>query len=245
MEALEQQTTIMQTALDYQVKYGLIWEEVNEKLNTWSTDQIIDFITNNQPEYQAASSDERKKIHADIQEALQFYKEQKATEQARAAEELAQQTARANITTNTVTAAINNAKNNVLDMFKANFTDEVKKAIVQGAQEIFDSTEGDHTTKTKAAEDYINTQVKAKGQADLNKQVSTIVTEALGSKSQKGVTYNQSNLETIARNTLTTGGTAQTAQNNVETEINTKNTEAKNKAITDTLANKDITNFTK
>ena len=73
VEALEEQTNIMQTALDYQVKYGLIWEEVNNKLNTDSATVITDYITQHMPEFLSANSEEQAKLYTEKLESVQLH----------------------------------------------------------------------------------------------------------------------------------------------------------------------------
>ena len=47
IEALETQIDIMQTSLDVQVKYGLLWDEVNSKLNSWKIPEFVSYIAQN------------------------------------------------------------------------------------------------------------------------------------------------------------------------------------------------------
>jgi len=63
----------MQTALDYQVKYGLIWDEVNDKLNTDSAAAITDYITQHMPEFLSANSEEQAKLYTKKLESVQLH----------------------------------------------------------------------------------------------------------------------------------------------------------------------------
>ena len=73
-EALEEQIDIMQTALDYQVKFGTIWDEVNEKLATGNESSLADYITKNTPGFLAQSNEDQAKNLKAVLESVQFFK---------------------------------------------------------------------------------------------------------------------------------------------------------------------------
>ena len=73
IEALSEQTDIMQTALDYQVKYGIILKEVNKHLRKWTTDQIGEYILKQDPNYLGKTQEEKNKFWEDLKQTIQQY----------------------------------------------------------------------------------------------------------------------------------------------------------------------------
>ena len=73
IEALSEQTDIMQTALDYQVKYGEILKEVNKHLREWTTDQIGEYILRQDPNYLGKTQEEKNNFWKDLKQTIQQY----------------------------------------------------------------------------------------------------------------------------------------------------------------------------
>lgn len=73
IEALSEQTDIMQTALDYQVKYGEILKEVNKHLREWTTDQIGAYILKQDPNYLGKTQEEKNNFWKDLKQTIQQY----------------------------------------------------------------------------------------------------------------------------------------------------------------------------
>ena len=79
VEALETQTDIMQKALDYQIEYGLIWEEVNEKMRDLKPQELSGYILNHSKDYFSKSELERTNDSENIKEKVELmYKDIKA-----------------------------------------------------------------------------------------------------------------------------------------------------------------------
>lgn len=70
VEALETQTDIMQKALDYQIEYGLIWEEVNKKMGDLSPDELSTYILNHSKDYFSKSELDRTNYSKEIKEKV-------------------------------------------------------------------------------------------------------------------------------------------------------------------------------
>lgn len=55
IEKLQNQIDIMTEALEYQKENGLLWTEIYEMMNTWSPEQLLQYIIENDPDYQSGS----------------------------------------------------------------------------------------------------------------------------------------------------------------------------------------------
>lgn len=73
VEALETQIDLMQTTLDYQVKTGLIWDQVYSLLNSDGPNSIAAYIAKWTPEFNSKSQEEQQKNFIDILEKAGIY----------------------------------------------------------------------------------------------------------------------------------------------------------------------------
>ena len=157
VEALNQQTEIAQTALDYQVKYGEIWEEVNEKLAN-SPKALVDFISKNQPDYLSESESARAKTLTDILEKIEIFSSNMKY-QGLADERDALLSKRTDSRFN------NNA---------------IKEEVLKIGQETFKNTEGTVDEKNKAAQQAMESKIKEYGKT-FNQDDAASVTNKINS----------------------------------------------------------------
>lgn len=73
IDALNAQTDLMQSVLDHQVKYGLIWEEVQNKMSGVNAEELASYITNNSEGFLATNPQEQKDKITEAIENAQIY----------------------------------------------------------------------------------------------------------------------------------------------------------------------------
>ena len=80
VELLEEQINILQSTLDYQVKYGLIWGEVNNKLTNLTAEAIGDYIAKNTPSWAEQGTEEQGKKLTEVLQSAQIFKAEQAAD---------------------------------------------------------------------------------------------------------------------------------------------------------------------
>lgn len=55
IEKLQNQIDLMTETLEYQKENGLLWTEIYEMMNTWTPEQLLQYIIENDPDYQSGS----------------------------------------------------------------------------------------------------------------------------------------------------------------------------------------------
>ena len=159
VEALNDQTEIAQTALDYQVKYGEIWEEVNEKIKILSEEGLADYVLKNTPDYLSSSELARQETETKILEQIQTL----------AAENKYQQ--------------LENESNALLSKqtdsrFKNN---DVKEAVLKAGQEAFKNTDGTLEQKNEAAKKAMSSKINEYQNTFNNQDAASRVTSQINS----------------------------------------------------------------
>ena len=165
VEALNDQIELAQTSLDYQVKYGEIWQEVNEKMSELSPSQLAALITNNMPEYESSSPDARVQTLNSILEKLQLFESNIEYENlGKVMEELLSTTYSSNA---------------------GNFTKEQKDKIEEAGRKAFLETDGSLEEKKRAAKEAMNKKAGGYNTAfELNKKIEGLDTNSKTFKSE-------------------------------------------------------------
>ena len=73
IDALNAQTDLMQSVLDHQVKYGLIWEKVQDKMSGVNAEELASYITNNSEGFLADNPQKQKDQITQAIENAQIY----------------------------------------------------------------------------------------------------------------------------------------------------------------------------
>lgn len=77
LEKLQTQIDLMTETLEYQKEHGLLWQEVYNMMNNWTPEKMLQFIQQNDPEYQSNSALQNQQNDEETYQQLQMWDDDK------------------------------------------------------------------------------------------------------------------------------------------------------------------------